>query len=399
MTMADDGVFEQVDFRVRFGWGPHDTARLAPLSHLVVVVDVLRFTTAVTVAVERGAIVYPYRWRDDRALELAARVGAVLAASNDPTGPSLSPVSLRGLGAGERLVLPSPNGATLSLAAAEHGAEVVAASLRNASAVGAEPARRGRRRERDRGRRTLARRRLAAVLRRPGGRRRRPVPASDQRSLTRSACRGRRVRSGTGEPWRSARGVRLRPRAHREGLRRPMSRWRPSSTARPCVPSCATGPTLQSERRPACARATRTPRAPALRCGDRRSGRSAGRSSRTRTRDRRRDRRTRAIRPRRRGRTRSARFAAPNDLPSMKPSPKQLSVISTSSVPHACSAVAAATVDCRERAHAVDLADARRVHAAPANGRRRCRSTTAARPRAAPACSTSRCTRTGRPDS
>jgi 2-phosphosulfolactate phosphatase len=137
--MADGSVFEQVDFRVRFGWGAHDTVRLAPLSDLVVVVDVLRFTTAVTVAVERGAIVYPYRWRDDRALELAARVGAVLAASTDPTGPSLSPVSLRGLGAGDRLVLPSPNGATLSLAAAEHGAEVVAASLRNASAVGQSP--------------------------------------------------------------------------------------------------------------------------------------------------------------------------------------------------------------------------------------------------------------------
>jgi len=114
--MADGSVFEQVDFRVRFGWGAHDTVRLAPLSDLVVVVDVLRFTTAVTVAVERGAIVYPYRWRDDRALELAARVGA-----------------------GDRLVLPSPNGATLSLAAAEHGAEVVAASLRTASAVGQSP--------------------------------------------------------------------------------------------------------------------------------------------------------------------------------------------------------------------------------------------------------------------
>ena len=137
--MVDDSVFEQVDFRVRFGWGPNDTTRLAPHSDLVVVVDVLRFTTAVTVAVERGAIVYPYRWRDDRALELAARVGAVLAAGNDPTGPSLSPVSLRGLGAGDRVVLPSPNGATLTLVAAEHGSAVVAASLRNASAVGQSP--------------------------------------------------------------------------------------------------------------------------------------------------------------------------------------------------------------------------------------------------------------------
>ena len=34
-------------------------------------------------------------------------------------------------------MLPSPNGATLTLRAAEHGAEVLAASLRNASAVAA----------------------------------------------------------------------------------------------------------------------------------------------------------------------------------------------------------------------------------------------------------------------
>ena len=37
-------------------------------------------------------------------------------------------------------------------------------------------------------------------------------------------------------------------------------------------------------------------------------------------------------------------FAAPNERPSMKPSPKQLSIISTVSLPHACSTVAAATV-------------------------------------------------------
>src|SRR4029078_376460 len=37
-------------------------------------------------------------------------------------------------------------------------------------------------------------------------------------------------------------------------------------------------------------------------------------------------------------------FVAPNDAPSMKPRPKQLSIISTASFPHACSTVAAATV-------------------------------------------------------
>jgi len=133
--MAEEMVSEQAGFRVRFGWGPNDTALLAPRSDLVVVVDVLRFTTAVTVGVERGALVYPYRWHDDTARDFAAAVGAVLGGGADEAGRSLSPVSLQKMDAGERLVLPSPNGATLTLTAAEHCPQVVAGSLRNASAV------------------------------------------------------------------------------------------------------------------------------------------------------------------------------------------------------------------------------------------------------------------------
>jgi 2-phosphosulfolactate phosphatase len=135
MTAAS--VLDQADFRVRFGWGERDLALLAPLSARVVVVDVLRFTTAVSVAVERDATVYPFRWRDGSAAAFAERVGAQLAGGRMRDAPSLSPVSLRRLGAGDRLVLPSPNGATLTLLAAEHGAEVYAGSLRNASAVAA----------------------------------------------------------------------------------------------------------------------------------------------------------------------------------------------------------------------------------------------------------------------
>src|SRR5689334_3478862 len=135
--MADDGALDQSTFRVRFGWGERDVALLAPLAARVVIVDVLRFTTAVSVAIEHGAIVYPYRWRDDAAAAFAEQHAAQLAGGWGKDGPSLSPLSLRGLSAGDRIVLPSPNGATLTLLAAEHGAEVLAGSLRNASAVAA----------------------------------------------------------------------------------------------------------------------------------------------------------------------------------------------------------------------------------------------------------------------
>jgi len=130
--MADESAFDQSGFRVRFGWGERDAALLAPR---VVIVDVLRFTTAVSVAIEQGATVYPYRWHDESAAAFAEQHGAQLAGGWGKEGPSLSPLSLRALNAGDRLVLPSPNGATLTLLAAEHGAEVLAGSLRNASAV------------------------------------------------------------------------------------------------------------------------------------------------------------------------------------------------------------------------------------------------------------------------
>jgi 2-phosphosulfolactate phosphatase len=68
-------VAEQCPFSVRLGWGGEDLAVLAPVSDTIVIVDVLRFTTAVTVAAARGAQVLPFRWRD------AHGVGAVLPAA------------------------------------------------------------------------------------------------------------------------------------------------------------------------------------------------------------------------------------------------------------------------------------------------------------------------------
>ncbi|MFE0648160.1 2-phosphosulfolactate phosphatase [Streptomyces sp. NPDC059534] len=122
---------------VAFGWGPVEARALAPAAACVVVVDVLSFTTAVGVAVEAGAAVHPYRWRDASAAAYAARVGATLAVGRREATPehpwSLSPAALRAAPVPARLVLPSPNGSTI--AAEAGGATVVAASLRNRTAV------------------------------------------------------------------------------------------------------------------------------------------------------------------------------------------------------------------------------------------------------------------------
>jgi len=125
----------QEGFDVRFEWGTTGTAALAARAGVVAVIDVLRFTTAVEAAAGRGAFVYPYRWGDDSAPRFASSVGAALAGGSDRSGPSLSPLSLLELSAGDAVVLPSPNGSTCTAIAAEAGAPVLAACLRNPSAA------------------------------------------------------------------------------------------------------------------------------------------------------------------------------------------------------------------------------------------------------------------------
>lgn len=131
---------DQSSYPLRVEWGP--TGAEAVPADYAVVVDVLSFTTTLSVAIERGIEVFPYRWRDSRAAEHAMRHGATLAVGRfeAPSRPgarhvSLSPASLLEVEGVERLVLPSPNGSTIAFALAESGATVVGACLRNAAAV------------------------------------------------------------------------------------------------------------------------------------------------------------------------------------------------------------------------------------------------------------------------
>jgi 2-phosphosulfolactate phosphatase len=134
--VAEEDVWSQREFAVRFGWGPLAAARMADPDGVLVVVDVLSFTTAVDVAVSRGTAVYPCEWHGSRATKLARSVGAELAVGRGQMSPerpwSLSPASLLAAPAPERLVLPSPNGSTIASAAT---GTVVTACLRNAAAV------------------------------------------------------------------------------------------------------------------------------------------------------------------------------------------------------------------------------------------------------------------------
>ena len=127
----DDGGAHRLRATRRFDWGPAGARGLAPAVDALVVVDVLSFSTAVDVAVARGAVVYPARWTDEH------------ASTSRERPYSLSPASLTSIPPGTRLVLASPNGASICGDAEELGAVVIAGCLRNASAVAAAAARAG----------------------------------------------------------------------------------------------------------------------------------------------------------------------------------------------------------------------------------------------------------------
>jgi 2-phosphosulfolactate phosphatase len=128
--------YDQEQFDIRCEWGIDGVRRIAP-SDVVIIVDVLSFSTSVDVAVGRGATILPYRWRDETAGQYARERSAELGGKRGPLagGFSLAPSSLVNAPAGLRLVLPSPNGSTLAFEAMSSGATVLAGCLRNASAI------------------------------------------------------------------------------------------------------------------------------------------------------------------------------------------------------------------------------------------------------------------------
>ncbi|MBM3267196.1 MAG: 2-phosphosulfolactate phosphatase [Candidatus Sericytochromatia bacterium] len=139
----------QSTYTCRFDWGLAGLQSLAPASDVVVIVDVLSFSTSVDVAAARGAEVLPYPWEDNSAQHFAQEQGASLAvtrgADSAAGGFSLSPCSLLTIPAGHRLVLPSPNGATLAYHAGEACRWVLCGSLRNARAIASAAKRLGHR--------------------------------------------------------------------------------------------------------------------------------------------------------------------------------------------------------------------------------------------------------------
>jgi 2-phosphosulfolactate phosphatase len=108
--------------------------KLSETCDVTVIVDVLSFSTCVDIAAGRSIVVYPYSGPWEEAEAFAQKHGAVLARHRGEGGFSLSPAAFATAPHVERIVLPSPNGSTLTLLAAQNS-QVLCGCLRNAAAI------------------------------------------------------------------------------------------------------------------------------------------------------------------------------------------------------------------------------------------------------------------------
>jgi 2-phosphosulfolactate phosphatase len=110
-------LYTQHPYRCRLDWGRHGVRQAAERGDLLVIVDTLSFSTAVITAVHCGGFIYPCSAEEDAAA-LAQQIRGEAAVSRRDVPErgrfSLSPATYLHLGAGTRVVLASPNGATCS---------------------------------------------------------------------------------------------------------------------------------------------------------------------------------------------------------------------------------------------------------------------------------------------
>ncbi len=133
----DAGTDARSTFPANLDWGHDGAARAAGRGDVLVVVDVLSFSTTAATAVARGVELIPCAWDED-AVEVAARRGAEAAVRRTEVPSrgrySLSPLTFVDAPPGARVVVKSPNGATCVRHAADV-ADLFVGSLINATAT------------------------------------------------------------------------------------------------------------------------------------------------------------------------------------------------------------------------------------------------------------------------
>ena len=130
--------------QVHVEWGPVAAQLAAARGDAIVIVDILSFSTAVTLAAERGLASYVYSGPEltarGGAAAVAARIGAVCAVGKRDARPgtiSLSPASVRSAEVTTGRVLFSSLNGALVVASADHAPRLAIGCLRNRRAVAA----------------------------------------------------------------------------------------------------------------------------------------------------------------------------------------------------------------------------------------------------------------------
>lgn len=136
--------YDQSKYDVRFEWGLAGAKRLSADADVTVVVDVLSFSTCVDIATSRGAMVFPFLYKDERAKDYAKDVSAQCAdIQRSKERICLSPRTMNLLRSGERVVLPSPNGSAIAFSI--ESPNILCGCIRNAAAVAMKASSLGRR--------------------------------------------------------------------------------------------------------------------------------------------------------------------------------------------------------------------------------------------------------------
>ncbi|WP_421379432.1 2-phosphosulfolactate phosphatase [Bacillus salacetis] len=132
-------LFDQTPYDCRLEWGRRGAREAAERGDILIIVDVLSFSSAVVSALHHGALIYPYPPDLDgieyaRLVEAEYILGRAEAARKGK--PTLSPVSFNEGQGGKKYVLASLNGAYCTWIASGVPA-LLAGSLLNASAAAA----------------------------------------------------------------------------------------------------------------------------------------------------------------------------------------------------------------------------------------------------------------------
>lgn len=125
--------FQQKEYNIKCEWGLEGLDALLDLSDVIIIIDILSFSTCVDIITSNKSPVFPYLYKDESALNFAKENNLILAEKRNKDKISLSPYSLINIPKNSKILLPSPNGSTLSFYTnkAKKKLSVICSCLRN----------------------------------------------------------------------------------------------------------------------------------------------------------------------------------------------------------------------------------------------------------------------------